>query len=252
MKRFLNRPYLILLLILIAFGPLENLITGGVKGMVDWCIGIACMLPGIVIGVSLHEFAHAKAAVLCGDPTPLYMGRVSLDPRDHFDPLGLFCLIFIRFGWGKPVVINPQNFRHTRRDSIIVGLAGVTMNLAAAVVFSVIVRLFALAGLETLFTNSALRIAASICMYVVWINLTLMFFNLLPVPPLDGFGVVADLFDLRSTAIYDFVYRNGMLILLLLIMFRIPSRVISIPIYYTADFIMSTLLRFPYWGYLLM
>ena len=118
-----DRFLLILLIVFILEGPLMELMTGGASGLINWFMDTLLVIPAIMIGLSFHEFGHAKAAQMCGGNTPLYQGRVTLDPRAHIDPMGLISLVFLGFGWGRPVQINPLNFRDRRRDGLIVGLA---------------------------------------------------------------------------------------------------------------------------------
>ena len=86
-------------------------------------------IPGLIIAMTFHEYAHARAAVALGDFTPRLMGRLTLDPRAHIDPVGLIMLFLVRFGWAKPVMVNPSNFRQPKRDDILVSVAGPAMNL---------------------------------------------------------------------------------------------------------------------------
>ncbi len=173
------------------------------------------IIPGILIGLSVHEFGHAKAAQLCGDHTSEAMGRVSLDPRAHIDPVGLLMLLIVGFGWGKPVIVDPRNYRHPRRDSIIVGLAGVFNNLITI-------------GSRILRSQPAFgSIVITLLLQIVVINLSLMLFNLLPVPPLDGFGVICGIFNLYGTKFYWYARRYGMVILILMMYFGLTSRILS-------------------------
>jgi Zn-dependent protease len=96
------------------------------------------ILPAILIGMTVHEWAHAYAAYKLGDPTAKNLGRMTLNPIAHFDIFGFLCLLLVGFGWAKPVPINSRNFKHFRRDDIIVSLAGITMNLIVAFLFSFI------------------------------------------------------------------------------------------------------------------
>ena len=98
------------------------------------------MLPGIIIGLSFHEFAHAWMSDKLGDPTPRRQGRVTINPMAHIDPIGFLALLLVGFGWGKPVQIDPGYYKHRRRDEFLVGIAGVTMNLLIAVIFSLPAR----------------------------------------------------------------------------------------------------------------
>ena len=86
-------------------------------------------IPGLIIAMTFHEYAHARVAVSLGDFTPRLMGRLTLDPRAHIDPIGLIMLFLVRFGWAKPVMVNPSNFRQPKRDDILVSVAGPAMNL---------------------------------------------------------------------------------------------------------------------------
>ena len=212
----------------------------------SWLLETLYMIPAIIIGLSLHEYAHAKVADLCGDPTPRYMGRVTVDPKAHIDWYGLLCLLLIHFGWGKPVVVNPYNFKKQRRDSIFVGLAGVTMNFAVAVVFSGILKLISLFGLKFM-ASSLGHIICRVLLEIVVVNLSLLFFNLLPIPPLDGFGVICEIFNLYNTKFYNFVSRYYMYIMMALILLRIPSRLLSMPLNLTANFLLTTVFKVPYW-----
>ena len=240
----------LLLLILLIIGPGEAFLDGGMAGVADWFISTFTMLPGIVVGLSFHEFAHAKVADLCGDPTPRAQGRVTIDPRAHIDPLGLFSLIFIHFGWGRPVMIVPSNFDHGKRDRIFVGLAGVTMNLFLAFLFGGIIKLIATVGESFFFTDFG-SIVGQVLIEVIIVNISLMLFNLLPVPPLDGFGVLSDVFNLYGTSFYYFVMKNSMMILMLLIIFHVPSMLLSTLLWRVANFIMATVYGLPGWYILL-
>lgn len=208
---------------------IKALINGGVF---DWIYQTLCMIPGIIIGLSLHEFAHAKIADMCGDPTPRSMGRVSVDPRAHVDWFGLISLMLIHFGWGKPVVINPYNFKKRRRDSIFVGFAGVAMNFVIATALGLLMRLAITSDAVVMFfiRNTAGQVIFDIWLDIIAINYSLMLFNLIPVPPLDGFGIISDIFDLRGTKVWQFVYKNSMIILLIFILFDIPSILLSKPL----------------------
>ena len=223
-----DRFLLILLIVFILEGPLMELMTGGAEGLINWFMDTLLVIPAIMIGLSFHEFGHAKAAQMCGDNTPLYQGRVTLDPRAHIDPMGLISLVFLGFGWGRPVQINPLNFRDRRRDGLIVGLAGVTMNLIVALTVSLVLR-FLIA--QSAFAYSTVGgIVIEMLFNIVSINIYLMLFNLLPIPPLDGYGVVGDLFGLRNSAFYKTLYYNSRYILMMMLVLRLPSRLLS-PIY---------------------
>lgn len=218
--------------------------------MTHWLMDTILVLPAVIVALSFHEYAHAKVATLAGDPTPEHMGRVTIDPRAHIDPIGLLSLIVIRFGWGRPVVVNPSNFGNRRRDSILVGLAGVSANFAMAVVFGLIISIVERA-MPGFYASSFGSLVGTMLIQVVIINIALMLFNLLPVPPLDGFGVLADVFNLHGTRLYETLYRNSLPILLVAIMLGLPSRLLSGPLIRIVDFIMSGIIGLPGWWILL-
>jgi Zn-dependent protease len=196
-------------------------------------------LPGIIIGLTFHEFAHAKAANMLGDPTPKLQGRVTLNPLAHIDIVGFIALMIVGFGWGKPVQINGNYFKKFKRDEIIVSISGVLMNLVLAIAFAGILKIMDITASE-FFTTSSLGNYLSQMVYgVIWINIILMVFNLMPIPPLDGFNVIAELAHLREKGIYAQVYDKGPIILIILIVFNITDKIIG-PV---ANFFMDLVLN---------
>lgn len=141
-------------------------------------------IPGILVAISFHECAHAYAAYKCGDPTSRNLGRMTLNPFAHFDLVGLVMLLLVRFGWAKPVPINSRNFKHPRKDELIVSLAGVGANLIIAFVTLGVIYIV------QLFTRIDSLILENILSSMFFINLAFFVFNLLPVPPLDGYHVL--------------------------------------------------------------
>jgi Zn-dependent protease len=136
----------------------------------------------LLIAFTIHELAHALTADYLGDPTPRRMGRITLNPIKHLDPIGTLLLIIAGFGWAKPVIINPMNLRGNPRTSMaIVAAAGPLSNLLMAAVAAIFFRL----GLVS-FTPVGGLSASFILSEFIWINLVLAFFNLIPIPPLDG------------------------------------------------------------------
>lgn len=223
MRRFLSNPMILVLIMLMAF----NAVTSGrYANPMDWIMRTLIILPGIILGLSFHEFAHAWVANRCGDPTPKYHNRITINPAAHIDPLGFLALIFIGFGWGRPVVINPNNFRKPRRDELLVSLAGVTMNLILAFIFMGTIRLLYEFALGFMLSDLGM-ILQDILIWVVHINIVLMVFNLLPIPPLDGFNVLTQIFNLRNTEFYYRVYDKGFLILMILIVFNVTGRILT-------------------------
>jgi Zn-dependent protease len=111
------------------------------SGILDRIIPMLLTLPGVLVAISIHEYGHALAAYKMGDNTAKAQGRLTLNPLKHLDPIGFLCLLIFRFGWAKPVPVNPRNFGNPRRDDIIVSLAGVGMNLLTSIIFIFIMKI---------------------------------------------------------------------------------------------------------------
>jgi len=137
-------------------------------------------IAALLIGITIHEFAHAYVADRSGDPTPRLAGRISLNPLAHLDPLGTIFLFLAGFGWGKPVMINPRNF-HNKRDELKVAIAGIVANILLALILAIPIRVALLQG-HTIESSVLLSFLNTI----VDINLVLATFNILPIFPLDG------------------------------------------------------------------
>lgn len=133
------------------------------------------VIVSLLIAISIHEFLHAWTANYLGDPTAKKMGRVSLNPLVHLDPLGTIMLLFVGIGWGKPVQINPNNFKNPRLGSALTAIAGPMSNLLLALLLSVIYSI-----------GSYPLILSQFMLALIYFNILLMVFNLLPIPPLDG------------------------------------------------------------------
>ena len=146
----------------------------------------------------------------------------------HIDWMGLAALFFCGFGWGQPVQINPYNFKHRRRDELFVALAGVVMNLLVAAVFVLIVKgLLVATGYGGFWSTTLGEGIWWILYYAVQINFVLMIFNLIPCPPLDGFNIIAEIFNFGQTETYWRIYQYGSWILVALIVFGITGMIIS-------------------------
>lgn len=222
MRRYSNTATLAMLMVMIF------LVNRGFSGNIsDWFMRQLLILPGIIIGLSLHEFAHAAAANALGDITPKLQGRLTVNPLAHIDIFGFVTIFIAGFGWGRAVEINPYNFKNRRRDELIVSVAGVSMNLLIAIIFSILYRvLLSTIGMEMGYVRGYF-ILMTMVYYIVYINIVLMIFNLLPIPPLDGFSIATEVFDLRRQPWYWNVYNNGFLILMVLVMTGTTSRVMS-------------------------
>jgi len=170
----------------------------------------------LIIAITIHEFSHALAADKLGDPTPQSMGRLSLNPLAHADPIGTILLPLMglftgisTIGWAKPVVIDPFNFRHPKRDEIIVSLAGPLSNLSLALIISLIIRFL---SPQSDLLNYSLYI-------LVLINISLFVFNLLPIPPLDGSKIFLNLLSPESSTKWSEAFDRYGFILLMIAVF---------------------------------
>lgn len=154
----------------------------------NWLLNLIPLIPVFLICLPVHEFAHAFAADRLGDPTPRRDGRLSLNPLHHLDPLGSLCMILTqRFGWAKPVVVNPFMLRDGRKGMAIVAVAGPIANLIMTVAFAVLARLvWFLAPVVSGTAFTVVYIVVNILLDIAIINLGLAVFNLIPIPPLDG------------------------------------------------------------------
>jgi len=167
---------------------------------------------GLVIGFTLHEWAHAFTAYRLGDNTAYRQGRLTLDPRAHIEPLGIILALIAGFGWARPVPINPRAFYpHETRGLVIVSLAGPVMNLIIAAVFGGAIRLLSAAGMMPGFLYTVLAT-------VVLFNLVLFLFNLIPLAPLDGYRIAVGVLPYQQSATLVRYERETTLALMLIIM----------------------------------
>jgi len=189
----------------------------------------------ILIALSVHEWAHGFVANKLGDPTAKLEGRLTLNPIAHLDPLGTIMFFFIGFGWGKPVPVNPLHFRHPKRDTALVSLAGPASNFVLAwIAFSGLLLLgnthmeASLFGiLHSTGSNGIVVVVEQILRSSIFINLALMAFNLLPIAPLDGAKILHMFIPVQHEDTYMEVMRRGPYILLLLL---VADQMLNIPL----------------------
>jgi Zn-dependent protease len=197
---------------------------------------VLIFLPGIIIGLTVHEFCHALVADMCGDSTSKDQGRVSLNPLKHIDPLGFIMLIFAGFGWAKPVQFNEQNLRNPKADIIKIALAGPLSNAVIAMVLSVIFSFFTKHA--PVYQSAFSRILTEVFLYAIYINWGLFIFNLIPLPPLDGSHLL--FYQLRRfPALYEVLYKYGSLLLFGLIIATFLTKINFLPIWPVIQYIGS-------------
>lgn len=220
-------------------------------------INLLYTIPGVLLALTLHEVSHGYVAHRCGDDTAMNLGRLSLNPLRHLDPIGAVCLLLFRFGWARPVPVNPRNFRNYRRDDLLVSVAGITMNLCLYILGTILcvacVRLMipaAQLGQKVFFNdyrygvighdlvqyavitdryntylyemigqgvlqNTFLQYFYHFLYRFAGLNLSLALFNLLPIPPLDGFHIFNDIIFKGKIRISPQVFRAGIIILMI-------------------------------------
>ena len=185
----------------------------------------------LLIALSVHELAHAYIADKLGDPTARLQGRITLNPIKHIDYSGLLFMLLTPIGWAKPVMVDSFNFKNPRKDTALVSLAGPASNILFALVLSILCRLL------NLFDQSQINILGYFFIYLIRTNVVIALFNLIPIHPLDGFGVVGGLLPSDQAHEWFQLQRYGMIFLLLLI----------IPLFGSGsmlDYILQPIMRF--------
>jgi len=171
-------------------------------------ISFIIIAVGLIISVTIHEFAHAFVADKLGDPTPKYQGRVTLDPRAHLDPMGTLAILIIGFGWGKAVQFDPYNLKNPKKDTALIALAGPASNIMLATIISIVIGVLSISG-----------ILLSILITIIFINVMLAIFNLVPIYPLDGSKIAQAILPKQMALEYEiFMRRYGNLVLIGLIL----------------------------------
>ena len=181
-------------------------------------------LPGIIIGLTVHEFCHAYVAKLCGDTTSEEQGRVTLNPLKHIDLTGFIFLIIVGFGWAKPVQFNENNLRNPKYDVMKIAIAGPLSNAAIAMILSIILSDF------PMYQSHTHQIIGNIIHYAIIINWALFVFNLIPLPPLDGSHLLFN--GLRKyPMLYANLYKYGSFVFIGLILATILTKINFLPIW---------------------
>lgn len=187
------------------------------------------IIPAILIGFAFHEFAHAVVADKLGDKTPKFQGRLTLNPFAHVDILGFIMILLVGFGWAKPVEINPSAFKNRNADDLKVSIAGPLANLIIAFLAAILVVLLYKFGGLSIGTSSTFNILTKIILYIVNINCMLFVFNLIPIPGLDGFHILRDIFPSLFYRISGSIYRYQFIILVLFVATPLARYIVGVP-----------------------
>jgi Zn-dependent protease len=184
---------------------------------------ILLRIPGFLMAISIHEYAHAKMAYRLGDDTAEREGRMTLEPWAHFDPIGAIMLLFFRFGWAKPVPVNPYRFRNPRKGMALVSLAGPVANMISAFALEILtILLFT----RIRFTGSPWIYLPQVLEQGAYINASLGFFNLIPIPPLDGSKILSVFLPSSLQDFWDRFEQYGFIALILLLYSGFTSNIL--------------------------
>lgn len=186
-------------------------------------------LPGLLVAIVFHELAHGLTAYALGDDTAKREGRLTLNPLKHIDPIGFLAMLIFKFGWAKPVPINPLNFKKRKRDTILVSLAGPISNFFLAILVVIILK-------SNIVRNYLLT---QMLVITLWYNIMLGIFNLLPFPPLDGSKIVASLLPDRIEYFFYRYERYFYIILILMIYTNMIDRILSPMIYLVLNILLA-------------
>jgi len=200
------------------------------------------LAPPLLLALTFHEFAHGYIAYRLGDPTAKNEGRLTLNPLKHLDPIGTIAFFFIKFGWAKPVPVNPAYFKNPKKDMLWVALAGPATNLGLAVISAIVTKLvWAMASFipYSAMAKAILVPLNSMLIASVWINLVLCIFNFLPIPPLDGSRILAGILPDDLARSYQQVERYGFIIILVLAFSGLLSKVIMPVISFANNLLLS-------------
>ncbi len=166
----------------------------------------AITIPAILIAFAFHEFAHAFVADRLGDSTPRYEGRLTLNPANHIEPIGFLMIIIFGFGWAKPVRTNPSAYKDYYRDDFWISIAGPIANFLTSIFFSIILGVY-LAVIQFYLSERVAFVLYHMILKGITLNVSLGFFNLLPIPGFDGFHALKDLFKGRLNEVEEKLWR---------------------------------------------
>ena len=178
---------------------------------------IVLTIPAVLISFSVHEYAHAYTADRLGDKTPRFQGRLTLNPFVHIDIIGFLLFLFIGFGWARPIETNPSSYKHYYSDDLKVSIAGPLSNFLTSIVFTFILLIFNKSVYSFYSSSIIVNIIENIIVYTIQMNVILFIFNLIPLPGLDGFHVVKDIFPRFFYENADKIYRYQYIILFIFI-----------------------------------
>ncbi|KNY25053.1 site-2 protease family protein [Pseudobacteroides cellulosolvens] len=196
-------------------------------------------IPGILIALVISGFAQAYMADKLGDKTPRYQGKLSLNPKEHIDPLGFLIFVVIGFGWSKPVNINRRNFKNIRIDDSLVSAAGFIGNLLMAILFAIIMKIMLVLKIDILLGTVIGGNLLQILLFGIYFNVVFFVLGILPIPPFPGSRILENLTNIEKYEFYTILQRYSFIVFLFLVATNILSRIISPPIIYIYRTILS-------------
>ena len=219
-----KRMFYVIMVMMMIFGFRDHLnSTGDI-------LNLLFTIPGLLVAITFHEFAHAYAADKLGDDTPRSQGRLTLNPLAHMDPIGTVMLLFAGFGWGKPVEVNPRNYdRRMSMDKAdaVVSIAGPLMNFFLAMVFTLIYCAMYKFASSNMMESTVYQVLMNIIAFTISINVGLGVFNLIPLPPLDGSKVIKPLLSFNIRTWFENNEQMIQIVFVLLWVFGILSIIIT-------------------------
>lgn len=188
------------------------------------------MVPAVLIGFTIHEFAHAYVADRLGDKTPKFDGRLTLNPFVHIDIVGFIMILLFQFGWAKPVRTNPTAFKNYYKDDMKVSLAGPFSNLIVAVIFAIITGIISKFGLLEVTGSLSIKYIISQIIYLTaYMNVVLFVLNLIPIPGFDGFHVLNDIFPSKINEFRSKFGAYEMVFIMIFLISPLPKYLVGIP-----------------------
>lgn len=208
----------------------------------NWLQETLYFLPALLIALSVHEFAHAYVAYKLGDRSQKALGRLTISPLAHIDPIGFIFILLFKFGWGKPVMVDDRNFTHRRKAIMWVSLAGPMANVILAILFTLVLKLLDVFGVLAIMSNNNIgQILTIMLFYAIEFNMVFAVFNLIPIPPFDGSKVLYYFLPYKAKQFMDRIEQYSIWILIFLMITDLYVIIIQ-PAYSLLGFIIDWIL----------
>ena len=200
-------------------------------------------IPALLISLAIHEFGHSLVAYKLGDKSQKVLGRLTISPFAHIDPLGFIFILLFKFGWGKPVMIDDRNFKNRQKGNMLVALAGPMFNILLAILLTILLKGLMISGIDVdAITSSVGRILCSMLVLAIQFNIVFAVFNLLPLPPFDGSKVLYYFLPYKAKKWMDSIERYSIWILIILLYTGLYSYII-LPAYMLVSLVINFILN---------